>query len=301
MRGRVNIRAMLRPFRPKPDLTIRIVRLAGDGLELAGEAYGDSAAAPVLFFHGGGQSRSAWRGSARILGDAGYYAITFDLRGHGESEWAADGDYLLDAFGRDVERLLYQFERPVALVGASRGGQAALVGGSRHPHRVRLIMLADVAPMMQDSGIDGIRAFFACSEYGFASLHEAADALAQHLGQPRLPDPSGLRRAMRRDEYGRWHWHWDPATGKAEFLHPPSEEQAMLDAAGRTKSPLILVRAEHSHLVTDKGVATFRRLAPQLEVTVAKGARHMFTADRNDQFAADLLRQLAAHPEWLTE
>lgn len=292
----MNTRATPRPFRPRPDLTSRIVRLAGDGLELAGEAYGDPAAAPVLFFHGGGQSRSAWRGSARILGDAGYHAITFDLRGHGDSEWAADGDYLLDAFGRDVERLLFRFDRPVALVGASRGGQAALVGGSRHPERVRLIMLADVAPMMRDSGIDGIRAFFACSADGFASLHEAADALAQHLGQPRLPDPSRLGRAMRRDKHGRWHWHWDPAIGKNEFLHPPSEGQAVLDAAGRTRSPLILVRAEHSHLVTDEGVAAFKRLAPQLEVTVAKGAGHMFTADRNDQFAADLLRQLAAHP-----
>ena len=43
-------------------------------------------------------------------------------------------------------------DRPVALVGASRGGQCALVGGSRHPDRVRLIMLADVAPHIDDAG-----------------------------------------------------------------------------------------------------------------------------------------------------
>ena len=77
-----------------------------DGLELAGSAYGDPAAPPVLFFHGGGQSRNAWIGSARTVAEAGYYGISFDLRGHGDSDWAADGDYLLDAFGRDVERLL---------------------------------------------------------------------------------------------------------------------------------------------------------------------------------------------------
>ena len=35
---------------------------------------------------------------------AGYRAYTVDLRGHGESDWATDGDYLLDAYGRDVER-----------------------------------------------------------------------------------------------------------------------------------------------------------------------------------------------------
>ncbi|MCF8498815.1 MAG: alpha/beta hydrolase, partial [Sphingomonadaceae bacterium] len=128
------------------------IRFKGDGLELAGTAYGDPAAPPVLFFHGGGQSRNAWMGSARTVSEAGYYGITFDLRGHGDSDWAADGDYLLDAFGRDVENLISAFDQPVTLVGASRGGQAALVGGSRHPDRVRLIMLADVAPMMRDDG-----------------------------------------------------------------------------------------------------------------------------------------------------
>ena len=253
------------------------IRLQGDGLELRGSAYGDPDAPPVLFFHGGGQSRNAWAGSARKVAEAGYYGISLDLRGHGDSAWAADGDYLLDAFGRDVERLLYQFDRSVTLVGASRGGQSALVGGSRHPERVRLIMLADVAPLMRDDGVDGIRAFFAEGEKGFTTLDEAADSLAHHLGQTRVSDASRLARAMRQDAGGRWHWRWDPATGKRDVLHPPSEGQALLDAAARVTSPIILVRAELSHLLTDEG--------------------HMFTADRNDDFATQLLDCLGRHPE----
>ncbi len=274
-----------------------IVRFWGDGLELVGEAFGDPAAPPVLFFHGGGQSRSAWRGSARIVGDAGFYGVTFDLRGHGESDWAADGDYLLDAYGRDVERLLQQFERPVTLVGASRGGQASLVGGSRHPDRVRLIMLADVAPLMRDHGIDGIRGFFAEGAAGFGSLDQAADSLAHHLDQPRIDDASRLARSMRQDAAGRWHWRWDPATGHADFLHPPSEGEAILAAAARVTSPIVLVRAELSHLLTDEGVARFQKLAPQMQVVTAMGVGHMFTADRNDGFAAELLDWLSKVPE----
>jgi non-heme chloroperoxidase len=275
-------------------------RFQGDGLDLAGEAYGDPAAPPVLFFHGGGQSRNAWRGSARTVAQAGYYGVAFDLRGHGDSGWAGDGDYLLDAFGRDVECLLRQFDRPVTLVGASRGGQAALVGGSRHPDRVRLIMLADVAPLMRDDGIAGIRAFFAESADGFATLDDAAETLARNLGQPRLRDAARLSRSMRQDDNGRWHWRWDPATGRAEFLHPPSEGKAVLDAAARVTSPVVLVRAEHSRLLTDAGVAAFQRLAPQLNVVTAKGVGHMFTADRNDAFAAELLGWLAQTPERAT-
>lgn len=271
--------------------------MRGDGLSLAGEAFGDPAAAPVLFFHGGGQSRKAWVGSARKVAEAGYYGVAFDLRGHGDSEWAADGDYLLDAYARDIEALLGQFDRPVTLVGASRGGQAALVAGSRQPDRVRLIMLADVAPMIRNDGIDGIRAFYAEGEAGFATLDEAADSLAHHLGQRRMPDPSRLARAMRRGDDDRWHWHWDPATGHQQFLHPPSEGEALLAAAARVQSPLVLVRAEHSHLLTDEGVEQFGLLAPQLDVRIAKGVGHMFTADRNEGFAVDLLACLDRIPE----
>jgi non-heme chloroperoxidase len=160
-------------------------------------------------------------------------------------------------------------------------------------------MLADVAPMMRDDGVDGIRAFFAESEIGFATLDQAADSLARHLNQPRIRDSSRLARAMRLDDAGHWHWRWDPATGKAEFLHPPSEAEALLSAAARVQSPVVLVRAELSHLLTDEGVARFQQLAPQLEIITAKGVGHMFTADRNDAFAAQLLECLQRTPEGL--
>lgn len=279
------------------DLRGNLLKFKGDGLELAGEAFGDPAAPPVLFFHGGGQSRNAWRGSARRVAEAGYYGVTFDLRGHGDSDWAKDGDYLADAFGRDVEQLLYQFNRRVTLVGASRGGQSALIGGSRHFGRVRLIMLADVAPDMRDEGVDGIREFFAEGARGFASVDDAADSLARHLDQPRMADASKLAGSMRQDDAGRWHWRWDPATGKREFLHPISENEAITAAAARVKSPIVMVRAELSTIVTDQGVEKFRRLAPQLEVLTAPGVGHMFTADRNDGFAVQLLDRLRHIPE----
>lgn len=267
--------------------------LSGDGLMLAADAYGDPAAPPILFFHGGGQSRNAWRGSAQRVAEAGYYGLSLDLRGHGDSGWSARGDYLLDAYARDVELLIGQFDQPVVLVGASRGGQAALVGGARHPARVRLIMLADVAPLIADDGVDDIRAFFRASDSGFASLDDAAEALHRHLHQPRIADAAKLERSMRCGADGRLYWRWDPKTAAPAMLNPPSEGEALLAAAAAVKSPLMLVRAEHSTIVTQAGVDAFRALAPQLEVIEAKGVGHMFTGDRNDGFAASLLERLA--------
>tara|TARA_R110002167_G_scaffold241378_2_gene446708 strand:+ start:809 stop:1657 length:849 start_codon:yes stop_codon:yes gene_type:complete len=270
------------------------INVPGDGLTLAADAYGDPAAPPVCFFHGGGQSRRSWMGSARRVAQAGYYGITFDLRGHGESGWATNGDYLLEAYGRDVEAVLQALGRPSALVGASRGGQSALVGGSRHPDLVRLIMLADVAPHIHDTGVNEIRAFFKASEAGFTSLEQAAAALNQHLGQPLLPDVSGLAKAMREQD-GRLFWHWDPRTAEPQFLHPPSEAEALVAAARRVTTPVVLVRAELSEIVSKESVQRFKDLTPQLEVETAAGVGHMFTGDRNDSFAERLLQHLARH------
>jgi len=268
------------------------VFLPGDGLLLAADAAGDPGAPPVLFFHGGGQSRRAWRGPAERVAEAGYYALSFDLRGHGESGWAADGDYHVRAYARDVTALLNHFGRRVALVGASRGGQAALIGGAGLSAQVSLMMLADVAPDLCESGVEPVRRFFRASEAGFASLDEAADALSTHLGRPRLAQVAGLARAMRQVD-GRYFWHWDPRTVNPAFLAPPSELAALRDAAARVSCPVVLVRGEFSDIVSPAAVAAFQALTPQLIVLEAKGQGHMFTGDANDAFARSLVAQLA--------
>ena len=267
------------------------VRFDGDGITLCADAFGDAGAPPVLFFHGGGQSRRAWRGSARRVAAAGYYGLTFDLRGHGDSDWAEDGDYDVRAYGRDVARLLEGLQPPVTLVGASRGGQASLIGAAQRPEQVALIMLADVVPRLRDNGVDEMRLFFERSARGFATLDEAADVLSK-LGHERPADPAGLARAMRQDQSGRYFWQWDPRTVDPRFLNPPSEGEAVEAAAALIQCPVIMVRAEHSNVVTDKGVAHFRSITPQLQVIGAKGVGHMFTGDRNDSFAEMLLTYL---------
>lgn len=272
-----------------------VVELPGDGLILRADAYGPGAGPPVLFFHGGGQSRRAWSGAARSIAAAGYRTYTVDLRGHGESDWAADGDYLLDAYGRDVEALLDSFDRPVTLVGASRGGQSALVGAARRPGKAALVMMADVAPLLRDAGVDDFRDFFVASSAGFATVDAAADTLAEHLGLPRRSDVTGLEKTMRHGDDGRLYWQWDPLTVSPEFLNPPSEGLALHDAAARITDPVVLVRAEFSTIVTDESEALFRQLTPQLEVVLAKGVGHMFTGDRNDAFADTLLDYLARY------
>ncbi len=73
-----------------------------DGLQIAGDAWGPRDGRLALLLHGGGQTRHAWKGAGETLGRAGYRAVAYDARGHGDSDWAPDGDYEVDRMVDDL-------------------------------------------------------------------------------------------------------------------------------------------------------------------------------------------------------
>src|SRR3546814_6035315 len=74
-------------------------------LSLAVETRNPGGSPALLFAHGFGQTRGAWKGSAVALADAGCRCVTFDARGHGESDRVPGGGYHMDQFADDLSRL----------------------------------------------------------------------------------------------------------------------------------------------------------------------------------------------------
>ena len=275
----------------------RTLRFEGrDGVPLAADAYGDPSEPPALLLHGGGQTRFAWGNTAQQLAAAGWYAISMDQRGHGESGWAPNKDYSVDAFVDDVRAVAEQLTAPPVLVGASLGGIAALIAeGESHPALAAALVLVDIAPKIEASGALRIIQFMQGKPEGFASVEEAADAVAAYLPHRRRPaDLSGLERNLRRMDDGRYRWHWDPA-----FLEPghgprPGENTDRLRAAARRLSvPTLLVRGRLSDLLSEEGARDFLALVPHARFADVSDAGHMVAGDRNDRFTAAVIEFLA--------
>jgi pimeloyl-ACP methyl ester carboxylesterase len=53
--------------------------------------------------------------------------VSLDLRGHGDSEWALNGDYSFTTYAADCIAVCDQLGRPPVLVGASLGGVTAIL------------------------------------------------------------------------------------------------------------------------------------------------------------------------------
>jgi len=273
------------------------VELRGAGVRLAADAYGPPDAPPALLLHGGGQTRHAWGTTASVLADHGWRAYTVDLRGHGDSEWPADGDYSLDAFAADIRAMVATLSRTPVLVGASLGGISSLVAIADSPDPVACaLVLVDVAPRMEPAGIQRITDFMTGHPDGFGSLDEVADAVAAY--NPHRPRPrnlEGLRKNVRQGANGRWVWHWDPrfignGPGASSGRGSPDETRSMTDqdrleeAARSVTVPTLLVRGRVSDLLSEDGARQLLQLIPHARLTDVAGAGHMVAGDRNDLF-----------------
>jgi pimeloyl-ACP methyl ester carboxylesterase len=276
-------------------------RGAGD-IVLAADAFGRVDDPCIILLPGGGQTRFAWRRSAQAFAQKGYYVLSVDLRGHGESGWAADGDYSIDAFADDVLCLAHQAPAGAVLVGASIGGIAALIAAGESPEPcARALVLIDVVPQMPEAGLDRIRAFMSAGADGFASLEEAAARVREYL--PHRPPRSAraLQNNLRVGQGGRLHWHWDPA------FHAGSKQRAAagmlqrMEAAARVVGmPVLLVSGERSEVVDERAIAHLLQLLPDAKSVRVAGAGHMVAGDRNDAFGAavlDFLTELPARAE----
>ena len=125
-------------------------------------------------------------------GRQGHHAVTVDLRGHGESDWAPDGEYELTDYAADIAELLDVLDIRPVLVGASLGGMTAMMlEGQVRPGSLRALVLVDIVPRMNIDGADRVKSFMTANvDQGFASLDEVADAIAAY--NPHRPRPSDL-------------------------------------------------------------------------------------------------------------
>src|SRR5262245_26119984 len=274
----------------------RVSYQVNDGVELVGDAWGPSDAPPVLLLHGGGQTRHAWGGTARNLAEQGWYAVSLDLRGHGDSGWSPDGNYQIETFVGDLHRVLSHFQQRPVLVGASLGGMTALLTEGEAPEPVSsAVVLVDITPRVEQAGVDRIRAFMTARPGGFASLEEVADTIAEYIPhRPRPKDLSGLQKNLRLGTDGRYRWHWDPQLIGPDRLGRRRDPERLVAAARALRVPTLLVRGRISDVVSDETTREFLEAVSHAKYVDVAGAGHMVAGDRNDAFSKAVI-------EFLTE
>ncbi len=286
---------------------VPVEMIGGGGLKIIGDQWGDPAGAPVVLLHGGGQNRHAWKGTAAVLAEAGYLVTAIDARGHGDSGWSAEGRYEMEDHAADLLAVLNMLDRPPAVVGASMGGMTALwAQGLAERQLFSAIVLVDVTPRMELSGVIRIMGFMSAHPDGFDSLEQAAEVIASYNPhRPGSDNVDGLRKVLR-EQNERWLWRWDPKfiTSKAELMSgdPDAVEQRMAGmaaqlhgAARQVDVPTLLIRGAESDLVSPESVQEFLAAVPHAGYVDVSGTGHMVAGDDNDAFTTAVLDFLHEH------
>jgi pimeloyl-ACP methyl ester carboxylesterase len=106
-----------------------------DGTVLHAELFGPDDGITVVLAHGWTESLQYWIYQIRSLSERGLRVVAYDLRGHGDSQPAANDDYSIARFGEDLEAVLSAAvpdEREVVVAGHSLGAMAIAAWAENH-------------------------------------------------------------------------------------------------------------------------------------------------------------------------
>ncbi len=213
-----------------------------------------------------------------MLGEAGFFAVAFDARGHGDSGWPSDANDSQVAMVRDLECIASSLGmvRPV-LVGAATGGATSLLAVGEGYVDARALILVNIAPQTEPAGVARIQSSLRRWSSGFEPCDDAVHSPAALFLRPK--DEHSHRRP------------WDP-----HFVAWPRDmgrrRQRLCASARKLTLPTLLMRGERSDVVSEAGVAEFLRFCPHAEYVSLRDAGHASAWEGNDIYGEEAMRYI---------
>jgi pimeloyl-ACP methyl ester carboxylesterase len=243
----------------------------------------------VAFCHGlFGQGKN-WTTIAKELA-VDHRVLLVDMPHHGRSEWPDHFDYVDVA---DRVAGLLSADDPVALVGHSMGGKAAMVLALRHPELVERLCVVDVAPVDYEGRGEFAGYIDAMLGLDLDALEHRRDVDAALAGAvPNTTVRSFLLQNLRRGDDG---WAWQP---NLEVLGRDLESLGgwpadALDGVAPYEGRTLWVAGETSAYVRDEYAPAMDRWFPKNRRVTIKGAGHWVHSEQPRVFTEVLRRFLA--------
>jgi pimeloyl-ACP methyl ester carboxylesterase len=263
-----------------------------DGLKLHYRDYaGPSNRPPLLMLHGLTRNARDFESLAeRYAGD--WRVIVPDFRGRGASAWdPVSARYMPGTYAMDVLQLLEELGiKEAVFLGTSLGGLVTMVVVRLAPDKVAAVLLNDIGPEVDPSGIDRIKMYVGRSVV-FQDWNEAAARIRARSADvhPAYGDAEWLRFAKRicRETERGIELDYDMAiadpfqagnTGEVPDAWPYYRA-----LSGR---PVLVLRGENSDLLAGPVAERMATEIPDVEVVTVPGVGHAPDLDEPESVAA---------------
>ena len=273
------------PFTQENEPEDRTVR--ANGLEFHYLEWGDPANPTLVMLHGVSQQAHSWDFVSLALSPA-YHIIALDQRGHGDTGWAADGDYSIDAMQADIDGVVDALGLTgFNLMGHSMGGRNSFIWASRHPETLRSLTIVDTGPETQRRGQDRIRQFRELPN-NLDSFQEFADRVKEYTGRTEEQVLGALKYSIRQMPDGKWAWKWDPETrnrGRAGS-DPVWSTERMWDCVAAVDCPSLVLRGSRSDIFAEETLVKMGQVMTDCTTETIKDAGHLVQGDNPTDFIA---------------
>jgi pimeloyl-ACP methyl ester carboxylesterase len=251
-----------------------------DGLKLHFRDYaGSTNRPPLLCLHGLTRNARDFEDLAERYSPR-FRVLALDFRGRGESDYDTQPSrYIPLVYAADVLQLLDELGIARAVfIGTSLGGLVTMTVAAMAPQRIAATILNDIGPELTPGGLERIRNYVG-KDVRFASWDEAADAIAEN--NHHLPatfshdDWVDMARRICREEGGEIRFDYDMAIVEPFETSGPAPNVDLWPLFGVLASkPLLVVRGEHSDLLSEAATGKMRAAAPSAHFAVVPGVGH---------------------------
>lgn len=256
-----------------------------DGLRLHYLDWGIAGNLPMVLMHGRAVTAHSWDFFSLTMRPH-FHVYALDHRGHGDSAWAADGDYRRERHADDLVAFVDALRLDsIVLVGHSMGGAVSLLAALRLTDKLRAMVIVD-STLGPRRGPSPVGQFIEGPDV-FPSLE--AFAAHAHRFNPRR-DPTRLLASLRHNTMqlpdGNWTWKYDKRLRDPRHPSSPPDYPAMWQSLQTVPCPVLIVRAgERSH-INDDLLPEIHSLAPRVQLVTVPDAGHSVMGDNPKGFAA---------------
>lgn len=252
-----------------------------------------TASRTLLLLHGNSANAWWWQPMADALKDADLRLLALDLRGHGDSQWVRPPAYAPIDYADDLARLIGGAGAEGAIaVGHSMGGIAVFAFALRYCGLVRAVAAIDIAITSSPRRRHYLRRLRAIPTISYPDLTtaKARFRLMPNEGEiaPQLLS-NIAEHSIQRTTEGRYTMKFD----RESFLGSDG-----LDVAAAIESvrvPVLLVRAEHSRIMTVEPASNACRANPLVELVTIPNAHHHIPLQAPGPLARVIEQFVAAH------
>ena len=273
------------PFAEENEPADRYIRI--NGMNFHYLEWGVANAPTVLMLHGASQQAHSWDFVGLAL-SAEYHILALDQRGHGDTDWAPDGDYSIEAYQGDIDGFVEATRlRGFALMGHSMGGRNSYIWASGHPGILKALVIVDTGPEVSQRGQERIRRFRELPDE-LNTFEEFVQRVQEYTGRSREQVLGALRYSIRQRQDGKWTWKYDKvmrSSGRRDLGWTP---ERLWECVGRIDCPTLVVRGDRSDLFTEETMGRMQRAIPDCAAVTVPGAGHLVQGDNPADFVVAL-------------